>query len=58
VRFTSDVTNGIRPKGALFTGNLKFWFTMEERCEMLTNHFGARYYRDWRDYEGCAKLEG
>jgi hypothetical protein len=32
-------------------------FTTEQRCEMFTNHFGARYYRDWKDYEGYAKLE-
>ena len=38
-------------------GRLRMAFTMEQRCEMLTNHFGARYFRDWRLYEGYAKLE-
>jgi hypothetical protein len=38
-------------------GRLRMAFTMEQRCEMLTNHFGARYFRDWRRYEGYAKLE-
>ncbi len=38
-------------------GRLRMAFTMEQRCEMLTSHFGARYFRDWRRYEGYAKLE-
>jgi hypothetical protein len=27
-------------------GRLGMAFTMEQRSEMLKNHFGARYYRD------------
>ena len=32
-------------------GRLRMAFTMEQRCEMLTNQFGVRYYHDWKDYE-------
>ena len=39
-------------------GRLRMAFTMEQRCEILKTHFEARHYRDWKDYEGYAKLEG
>ena len=41
---------GTLPEVAADIGRLRMCFTMEERCEMLRDRFGATFYEDPKDF--------
>jgi hypothetical protein len=54
VEYQSEVGDEKVPRDI---GRLRMASTMHERCEMLRNRFGAKFYHDWRVYGGFAELD-